>query len=318
MPDFLEARHGGSRPRLPGVITTVLASFAYLVAQIYGIGLITTRVTSLQFEIGVFVGLTGILVCFLLGGMRAVTWTQVAQYIIRIVAYLTPVLILSYKLTGIPLPTLAYGEVLAKVAVLEERIAADPAEQAVRATYLQRAEAIRGKIERLPESLAEEQRAIGERIDQLKASDAPVTDLVVLERERKTLPANPAQARELWTSQMQSAQAKANPLVRHTEAFPGRDAQRLNFLALVFCLTIGTASLPRIMIRFYTTPSVQDSRSSVAWALFFIVLLYLAAPAYAVFTKFELYDHLVNTPIASLPGWISARGRLGLQHRGRQ
>lgn len=317
IPDFLEARYGGTWPRLLGVITTVLASFVYLVAQIYGIGLITTRVTGLQFEIGVFVGLTGILVCSLLGGMRAVTWTQVAQYIIRIVAYLTPVVILSYKLTGVPLPNLAYGEVLERVAVLEEQIWADPAEQAVRATYLQRAEAIRNKIEHLPESLAEEQHSIGERIAQLKASDAPLTDLVILERERKALPANPAQAREVWTNQMQSAQAKANPPVRHTEAFPGRDAserdvQRLNFLALVFCLTIGTASLPHILTRFYTTPSVHESRSSVAWALFFIALLYLAAPAYAVFTKFELYDHLVNTPIANLPGWISAWGRLGL------
>ena len=104
IPDFLGARYGGNAPRLVGVLATVLASFVYVVAQIYGVGVITSRFVGLQFEIGVFVGLAGILVCSFLGGMRAVTWTQVAQYVILIIAYLVPVVILSYKLTGIPIP----------------------------------------------------------------------------------------------------------------------------------------------------------------------------------------------------------------------
>ena len=94
IPDFLAARYGGNAARLIGVFATVLASFVYVVAQIYGVGLITSRFVGLQFEVGVFVGLAGILVCSFLGGMRAVTWTQVAQYIILIVAYLVPVTIL--------------------------------------------------------------------------------------------------------------------------------------------------------------------------------------------------------------------------------
>jgi cation/acetate symporter len=102
IPDFLAARYGGNLARLVGVFATVLASFVYVVAQIYGVGLITSRFVGLQFEIGVFVGLAGILVCSFLGGMRAVTWTQVAQYAILIVAYLVPVTILSYQVTGIP------------------------------------------------------------------------------------------------------------------------------------------------------------------------------------------------------------------------
>lgn len=106
VPDFLGARYGGNAIRLVAVGAAILASFVYVVAQIYGVGVITSRFVGLQFEIGVFVGLAGILVCSFLGGMRAVTWTQVAQYLILIVAYITPVAILSYNVTGNPVPQL--------------------------------------------------------------------------------------------------------------------------------------------------------------------------------------------------------------------
>ena len=89
IPDFLGARYGGNIVRSIGIFAAILCSFTYVVAQIYGVGLITSRFTGLEFGIGVFVGLAGILVCSFLGGMRAVTWTQVAQYIILIIAYLT-------------------------------------------------------------------------------------------------------------------------------------------------------------------------------------------------------------------------------------
>lgn len=105
---FSRARYGGTTIRLVAVGVTILASFVYVVAQIYGIGVITSRFVSLQFEIGVFVGLAGILVCSFLGGMRAVTWTQVAQYVILIIAYVTPVAILSYKRKYIPVPHQVY------------------------------------------------------------------------------------------------------------------------------------------------------------------------------------------------------------------
>lgn len=73
IPDFLGARYGGNLARLIGVVAAILASFTYVVAQIYGVGLITSRFVGLEFEVGVFVGLAGILVCSFLGGMRAVT-----------------------------------------------------------------------------------------------------------------------------------------------------------------------------------------------------------------------------------------------------
>ncbi len=86
-----------------------------MVAQIYGVGLITTRLVGVAFEVGIFLGLGGILVCSFLGGMRAVTWTQVAQYIVLIVAYMIPVVWLSVKHTGFPIPQVVYGKVLEKV-----------------------------------------------------------------------------------------------------------------------------------------------------------------------------------------------------------
>ena len=99
IPDFLGARYEGNLPRLIGIVAAILCSFTYVVAQIYGVGIITARLSGLTYEIGVFVGLGGILVCSFLGGMRAVTWTQVAQYIVLIVAYLLPVVWLAVKQT---------------------------------------------------------------------------------------------------------------------------------------------------------------------------------------------------------------------------
>ena len=110
IPDFLGARY----ERQPAALhrhrwRPSCARFTYVVAQIYGVGLITTRLSGLAFEIGIFVGLGGILVCSFLGGMRAVTWTQVAQYIILIMAYMMPVVWLSVKQTGVPMPQAIYG-----------------------------------------------------------------------------------------------------------------------------------------------------------------------------------------------------------------
>src|SRR6186713_2180245 len=128
IPDFLGERYGGNLARSIGIVAAILCSFTYVVAQIYGVGLITTRLTGVEFGVGVFLGLGGILVCSFLGGMRAVTWTQVAQYIILIIAYLTPVVWLSLKHTGNPIPQIAYGQVLQKVTEREKVLTADPKE----------------------------------------------------------------------------------------------------------------------------------------------------------------------------------------------
>jgi len=317
IPDFLGARYGGNAARLVGVFAAVLASFVYVVAQIYGVGVITSRFVGLQFEVGVFVGLAGILVCSFLGGMRAVTWTQVAQYVILIVAYMAPVAMLSFKVTGVPVPQIVYGEVLQKVAVLETRIFQDPAEVEARRLYRERADAYREKILRLPASLNEEKQNLSIRINAMKGENVQMREVVALERQRRDLPSNPDVARERWDAAMRAAAERGAEPVHHAAAFPGNDepaqnTARLNFLTLVFCLMVGTAALPHVLMRYYTTPSVREARDSVFWSLLFILLLYFTAPAYAVFAKYEIYSHLIDSGIAQLPGWVNAWGKLGL------
>ena len=316
IPDFLAARYGGNAIRLVAVAAAILASFIYVVAQIYGVGVITSRFVSLQFEIGVFVGLAGILVCSFLGGMRAVTWTQVAQYVILIVAYVTPVAILSLSVTGNPVPQLVYGQVLQEVRQLEDKLFDSPSELAARRLYRERADEYAQKIMQLPQSLSHERERLTAMINELKASDAQMKDIVALERQRRDLPHDPEQARLRWETAMYAATERATPPAHHAEAFPG-DADsswslRINFLALVFCLTIGTAALPHVLMRYYTTPSVRQARESVFWSLLFILLLYITAPAYAVFVKHEVFTHLVDIPLAKLPGWVAAWSKIGL------
>src|SRR5215213_8562737 len=150
IPDFLGERYGGNIVRSIGIFAAILCSFTYVVAQIYGVGIITSRFTGLVFEVGVFVGLAGILVCSFLGGMRAVTWTQVAQYIILIIAYLTPVVWLGVKHTGIPIPQIAYGQALQKVTEREKVLTNDPKEIEVRGIFKARSEAAEAKLKGLP------------------------------------------------------------------------------------------------------------------------------------------------------------------------
>ena len=105
IPDFLGERYGGNAARVVGIVMAIGASFTYLIAQVTGVGIIMGRFLGIDFNVGVFVGLAGILVCSMLGGMRAVTWTQVAQYIILIIAYLTPVVAVLEALRRSPSPS---------------------------------------------------------------------------------------------------------------------------------------------------------------------------------------------------------------------
>jgi len=310
IPDFLGARYEGNLPRLIGVVAAILCSFTYVVAQIYGVGLITTRLTGLAFEVGIFAGLAGILVCSFLGGMRAVTWTQVAQYVILIIAYLLPVVWLSMKHTSMPIPQAVYGYTLQKVTAKEEQLLKDPKELEVRGIYKARADEASAKLKDVPAALAADKAAAQKKIDDLKAASGSAADIKAAEGALAALPKDETAAKVAYAAARASNTAKAAPPIRHAEPFPGkddaaRDLSRKNFLALVFCLMIGTAALPHILMRYYTVPSVREARTSVAWSLFFIFLLYFTAPALAVMAKYEVYTVLVNTPFDKLPEWIA-------------
>jgi len=231
-PDFFAERYGGTVPRFLAVIVLVCCLFTYVTAQVYGTGLIASRFLGLDFTVAVYVSLFGILLCSVLGGMKAVTWTQAALYIVLIVAYLTPVVILSAKKYGIPVPHLTYGHALQDIASLEQSMI----------------------VKRL---------------------------------------------------------ADAKSLKPHATAFTTYD--RLNFFALILCLMVGTAALPHVLMRYFTTPSVREARVSVAWSLFFIFLFFASVPAYAAFAKLEVYSLIEKgTQLSTLPAWIFTYGKLGL------
>jgi cation/acetate symporter len=231
VPDFMAFRFGGNFTRFLAVVVLVCCSFTYVTAQIYGTGIIASRFLGMNFEVAVFVGLAGILVCSMLGGMRAVTWTQIAQYIVLIVAYLVPIVILSTKKYGIPIPELTYGLAIQEITAREQEMLR---------TGLTTAAALKPHIE---------------------------------------------------------------PFLSYTP---------LNFFGIIFCMMVGTASLPHILMRYFTTPSVRDARKSVAWSLFFIFLLYFSAPAYAAFSKLEVYTNIIGRDLASIRPWLFQWGELGL------
>jgi cation/acetate symporter len=320
IPDFLGERYGGNLPRMLGVMAAILCSFTYVVAQIYGVGIITARLTGVAFELGIFLGLGGILLCSFLGGMRAVTWTQVAQYLVLIVAYLLPVVWLSVKQTGVPVPQAIYGFQLQKVTEREKELSNDPKELQVRHMFSERSAELAAKLKDPAAALAADRARAALALAELKAAEAPLSSIYAAERALSNLPRNLEAALKSWGQAKSEADARSKPLngmPPHAQQFSGDptgddkaradfDASRRNFLALVFCLMVGTAALPHILIRYYTVPSVKEARQSVAWSLLFIVLLYITAPALAVLVKYEVFTLVVGTPFSQLPEWITA------------
>ncbi len=314
VPDYLAARYAGpygSHPvRVLAVGATLIISFTYVVAQIYGVGLITSRFTGIDFSVGIFLGLASILVCSFLGGMRAITWTQIAQYIIILVAFMIPVSWLAMKQTGIPVPHVAYGSALKQLGEHEQALEQKDSEQQVRELYLRRAASYEKRIADLPRSWDDGRAEARRRLQDLQTSNASLIDIKAANRALAAYPKSPEEARRLWEAERDRDLARAQPLQRHTEPFAGTDREssdikRNNFLALVFCLMLGTAAMPHILVRSYTTRSVPQARLSVFWALFFILLLYTALPALAVLVKNEIYATLVGADYGQLPSWVS-------------
>jgi len=223
VPDFIAERYESNTARLVALIIAIIISFVYMIGQIVGVGIIMGRLFGVPFEMGIAIGMVVIIITTVIGGMKSVTWTQVAQYIVLIIAYLLPVSILAMHWFGVPLPQFLYGDVLQKIVNFENQYGITP-------TYVE-------------------------------------------------------------------------PFVKSS----------LNqFLALTFVLMAGTAALPHILMRFFTTPSVRDARWSAGWALLFIALLYLTAPAYAAFARYVVLKDVVGKPIDQLPDWAQKWAQTGL------
>ena len=229
VPDFIGTRYGGNVARLCAVIVLVVASFTYVTAQINATGTIAAQTLGVPFEFGVWLGLLGIFICSMLGGMRGVTWTQVAQYIVLIIAYLVPIIWMSNKQGFGIIPHFSYGDAVNQIAALETQLGVGAA-------------------------------AAPEAIAQLR--EAGITGVSVL-----TTPQN-APSGKGWA-----------------------------MVSLAICMMAGTASLPHILMRYFTTPSVRSARRSVGWSLLFIFLLYFSAPALATLTKLQLLDPSLPTAI---------------------
>ncbi len=221
VPDFIGTRYGGNFARFCAVVVLVVASFTYVTAQINATGTIAARALGLPFEIGVWLGVASILLCSMLGGMRGVTWTQVAQYIVLIIAYLIPVIWMSNKQGFGIIPHFSYGDAVTKIAGFEQQYGLTAAKEAV------------------------------------------------------------AGLRVLTTP--------------HNDPQGGMQAWKM--VTLAFAMMAGTASLPHILMRYFTTPSVRAARKSVGWSLLFIFLLYFTAPALATLTKLQLLDPALATSV---------------------
>ncbi len=314
IPDFLAARYpgrySGNVIRILAVAATIIVSFTYVVAQIYGVGLITSRFTGIDFSIGIFLGLASILVCSFLGGMRAITWTQIAQYIIILAAYMIPVVWLAAKHTAVPVPQIAYGKALAKLSDREAVLAADPAEEEVRAVFRKRADDNEVRLAGLPHSWEDGRMQAQRRVEAARTGNASLLEIRAASRALANYPKDSAEAKRVWSEERAADLARAAPVTSHVQPFPGpdrasSDIRRNNFLALVLCLMMGTAALPHVLVRYYTTPSVAETRRSVFWTLLFILLIYTAVPALAVLVKYDIYSSLVGSDFTRLPAWVS-------------
>lgn len=315
IPDFLGTRFSSNLVRGLAAVAAILCSFVYLVAQIQGIGLIATRFIGVDFAIGIACGLAGILVCSFLGGMRAVTWTQVAQYVILISALLIPVSLIAHK-NGLGfVPQLTYGRLMERLETQEQQVREAPEERSARVWYRERAAEIDVRIAALPASYIEEKTRIERELDALRRRNGPLREIHTREAALSAFPSDAAAARVAWTRVRNQLLAHAMDPVPMQEPFSAAsDAKRRvherNFLSLLLCLSLGTASLPHILARYNTTTSVASARRSVGWTLFFIALFYVSVPVLAVLIKYEVMTNLVGHLYADWPGWVIQWHRL--------
>ena len=122
VPEFIGDRFNSKTALIIAAICTIIISFTYSIGQLSGSGVVIGRLFEIDAKIGTLIGVVLIAFYAAFGGMKGITWTQVAQYIILIIAYLVPVIFMSLHLTSNPLPWISYGEIVTKMGELDREL----------------------------------------------------------------------------------------------------------------------------------------------------------------------------------------------------
>lgn len=231
VPDFVGDRFESRVARVVAVLCALFVSFTYVAGQMRGVGIVFSRFLEVDIDVGVAIGIAIVFVYATLGGMKGITWTQVAQYWVLITAFLVPAIAISIRLTGNPVPQIGLGS-----EVLGEGV------------------------------------ALLDRLDQIH--------------------------RDLGFRE-------------YTATFGG-SWDKVNVFCTALALMLGTAGLPHVIVRFYTVKSVAAARWSGFWALLFISILYLTAPATAAFARTFMIDSLEGKTAQELPQWYRSWSQTGL------
>ena len=206
VPEFIGDRFYSQTARTVAVICLIIASVTYVIGQMTGVGVAFSRFLEVSNSTGLFIGAAIVFMYAVLGGMKGITYTQVAQYVVLIIAYTIPAVFISLQLTGNPIPGLG---------------------------------------------LFSDSVATGQPI--LQDLEGLLSDLGF-------------------------------------KSYLAQSDTTLNMFLFTVSLMIGTAGLPHVIVRFFTVPTVKDARSSAGWALVFIALLYLTAPAVGAMARLNLIN----------------------------
>ena len=217
VPEFIGDRFYSQNARLVAVICLIVASLTYVIGQMAGAGVAFSRFLEVDSTTGLIIAAVVIFIYSVLGGMKGITYTQVAQYCVLIIAYTIPAVFISMQLTGNPIPALGLFS-----------------------THIDSGMPILDKLNQI------------------------ITDVGFNE----------------YTADIDN---------------------KLNMVLFTLTLMIGTAGLPHVIIRFFTVPKVADARWSAGWALVFIALLYLTAPAVASMARLNLMTTIYPDGTAAEP-----------------
>ena len=221
VPDFVGDRYYSNVARVVAVVCVLFVSFTYVAGQMRGVGIVFSRFLEVEITTGVLIGMAIVFFYAVLGGMKGITYTQVAQYCVLIFAFLVPAIYISMLMTGKFVPQIGFGSTLAD----------------------------------------------GSNIYLLDKLDQLSTDLGF-------------------------------------SAYTEGNKSTIDIFFITAALMVGTAGLPHVIVRFFTVPRVRDARISAGYALFFIALLYTAAPAVASFARVNLINTVENAEYKKTPSWF--------------